>query len=168
MIEIALTHGKVAVIDDEDLPLVVGLHWQAKPGAGGKWYARHVSRTSEGFWSVYMHRLILDAEQVDHVNGDGLDNRRQNLRLATAHQNNRNRAPGGSLGYKGVTLTKATGRYRAVIRVEGQLKHLGYFTTPEQAALAYNSAARAFFGEFARLNVVRAAALPKGVAIAPK
>ncbi len=148
--EIPLTQGKVALIDDEDWPLV----------AGFKWYAHRNRRTMyvehcDGRFNVKLHRLITSAApgvEVDHRNGDGLDNRRSNLRVATRSQNRCNGITRmNKSGYKGVTV-RSSGRCHAVVTVQGRRLFLGSFSTPEDAARAYDAAARELHGEFARLN----------------
>lgn len=104
-----------------------------------------------------LHRFLLNArpdEQVDHINGNGLDNRRINLRLCSNEQNQYNRPvpSNNSSGYKGVSFHKHTKKWRATIGYEGKHKHIGYFDSVEEAAKAYDSAAIELYGEFARLN----------------
>ena len=104
-----------------------------------------------------MHRLILNAMKgmdVDHINHDGLDNRRSNLRLCTRSENLRNqRALRSSTGLKGIHLDKR-GRWTAYIKPNAQKSHkfLGYFDNAIDAAVAYDAAARQHYGEFARTN----------------
>jgi hypothetical protein len=96
-------------------------------------------------------------KDTDHINGDTLDNRRCNLRVCSHQQNISNRKkqrnPTTSQ-YKGVHLDKARGKWHAKLRSHGRMVHIGYFTSEEDAAQAYNEAARKHFGEFARLNVI--------------
>jgi len=104
-----------------------------------------------------MHRVILDAPMnmlVDHINGNGLDNRRENLRICTNTENLRNRGKDrdNTSGYKGVVIKKGEKKFRAQIRVNQKTIHLGSFSTPEEAARAYDDAAREYFGEFAWTN----------------
>lgn len=102
------------------------------------------------------HRMIMNASsgmQVDHINGDTLDNRRCNLRLCTCAENAQNRKlQGGSSNFKGVHWYRRDKKWYAQIRVNKGLIHLGYFDDEEGAAFAYDVAARILFGEFARLN----------------
>jgi len=102
---------------------------------------------------LLLHRIILNAPkdmQVDHINGNRLDNRRENLRLCTHQQNCMNRKP-VTPGYKGVSWAK--GKWRAQIRYQGYTHYLGNnFDAPEEAAQAYDEKAKELFGEFARLN----------------
>jgi hypothetical protein len=155
MIEIPLTQGKVALIDDEDYELIAPYKWCAADVGGGYWYAlRSASRAKGG--TRLMHRLILGitdrATEVDHINGDGLDNRRGNLRPATRSENQRNSRlrSDNTSGYKGVSLCGK--RWQASIRLHGTLYNVGSFDNPYEAALAYDTKARELHGEFARLN----------------
>jgi hypothetical protein len=106
-----------------------------------------------------MHREILGVTdpqvKVDHRNGDGLDNRRANLRKCVNGENIANgakRRDGHSSKYKGVCWHRRDGKFQASIRVHGRTIYLGMFTDEVQAAQAYDVAARAFFGEFAKCN----------------
>ena len=116
-----------------------------------------VARDKKTKKNIAIHQLILPgAMAIDHINGDKLDNRRENLRECTQAQNLLNKAihKDNKIGYKGVHEIKATGLYRAVIQVDGRSIHLGCFATKELAALAYNEAAKVYHKEFARLNNV--------------
>ena len=109
---------------------------------------------------MHMHRHILKAgpgQEIDHRDGDGLNNQRFNLRYCTDsenHANQHHKMAGCSSHYKGVGWYKATGKWRAVITVDYIFVHLGYFDSESDAAHAYNTAALKFFGEFARLNAL--------------
>ena len=104
-----------------------------------------------------MHGLIMpapDGQFVDHINGNGLDNRRENLRLVTHQQNSFNQKHhGGSSKFKGVSIDRISGSWRAYITVDGKRKHLGRHGTEIDAAKAYDMAAKEFFGEYAKLNL---------------
>lgn len=110
---------------------------------------------------VYFHRLILNktSKMIDHINGNTLDNRKCNLRLATNQQNiaNQKISKRNTSGYKGVHLKKYNLKnpYIAYITCKNIRYHLGYFKTAEEAATAYNNAAKKYFGEFAALNEVK-------------
>lgn len=120
--------------------------------------------------TTYLHRLIMirvlgrelnRREEVDHINGNGLDNRRENLRLASHAQNLKNlKVPVNSTtGYKGVSYRKDKRKFEAYIKFDKQpRKRLGYFRTAVDGAKAYNEAAKKYHGEFARLNEIREAA----------
>ena len=106
---------------------------------------------------ILLHRFIMEAqpgEEVDHINGDGLDNRRSNLRLCThaENQHNRGKQKNNKSGYKGVSLTSGGKRYTALIKANGIQHRLGYFTDPVDAARAYDKAALELHSEFALLN----------------
>lgn len=105
----------------------------------------------------YLHRAIMSAPlgvSVDHINGDTLDNRKSNLRLATSSENGANvpKREGTSSRFKGVCWDKNGHRWKAHIGYQGKRVHLGYFVDEEEAARAYDRVARTLFGEFARTN----------------
>lgn len=107
--------------------------------------------------AVHLHRLILNAptgEMVDHINGDAMDNRRSNLRLCSAADNSRNRKRHkNKVGkYKGTYFLRDRKKWQAHIRINYKLVWLGRYNTEEDAARAYDTAAKKHFGEFARLN----------------
>lgn len=141
VVEIPLTKGQVALIDVADVAAVARWSWQAV-FRGKSWYARNRE-------SRYMHHVVLGqvpGREIDHVNGNGLDNRRCNLRHATRTQNraNQHHASGAS-GTKGVYWHKRDQVWQAALAG----KHLGYFTNKADAINAYNAAAKAAYGEFA-------------------
>ena len=154
--EIPLTgkhgYGRVALVDDEDYALVSHRKWHAKVDEGGRIYACTSINTPSGTRHVRMHKLLTGYTLTDHRNGNGLDNQRHNLRPATNAQNvmNKGARPDNTSGFKGVTR-EAHG-WRAVIKANGARRHLGYFSTPELAARAYDAAAVEMHGEFARFN----------------
>ena len=151
---IPLTKGYEAVVDMQDIYLLSPMSWHARPDVRSV-YAGTKARTQDGRRvTVRMHRLICaapDDMEVDHINGDGLDNRRANLRLATKSQNQHNcrvRADNSS-GYKGVVRKK--GKWCAQIMASNKNKHLGCFNCPTAAHFAYIKASRALHGEFGRI-----------------
>jgi hypothetical protein len=152
MREIPLTKGKVALVDDEDYERVM----EAGPWQYSDRYA--VGRPY-GKQRIYLHRFILgltpgDGNEVDHINQDKLDDRKQNLRLCTRSQNNANRGAyrNNTSGYKCVYFDQKRGEYQAYILVNRHKIHLGRFATAKEAARAYDKAAPLYFGEFALLN----------------
>ncbi|MCI0659647.1 MAG: HNH endonuclease [Acidobacteria bacterium] len=150
------TNGYLIMVSDEDFEWANNFKWHADKG-GVRGYTRYARRHLGKRRYAYMHNEIRDGRGVDHKNGDGLDNRRENLRFATISQNlaNRRKRRGAvSSRHKGVYLKKASGKFAAHIRVNRRAIHLGYFTSESEAAKAYNAAAREHFGEYARLNEV--------------
>ncbi|OYY20902.1 MAG: hypothetical protein B7Y69_09295 [Sphingobacteriia bacterium 35-40-8] len=152
---IQLTRGYEAVIDAADVPLVNSFNWHATV-IGRSVYAGRTERLLDGKRvTVLLHRFIMaapDSLQVDHRNGDGLDNQRVNLRLATRAQNNRNRRMNATStsGVKGVRWHKRRGKWFAAITLDGKQRHLGYFLNTAEAAAAYAAASAQFHGDFGR------------------
>lgn len=156
---IVLLDGTLTYVDPEDHGRAMLHDWRIVKGARrGKEYVgtQHQGRL------VYLHRFILrltpDDPDVDHIDGDTRNNRRSNLRLASRQQNARNRrlSVSNTSGYKGVTWHQKERCWRSQIYVDGTRISLGGHATPEDAALAYDAAAREVFGVFARLNFPRA------------
>jgi len=156
MAEIILKTGHKVLIDDEDLEKVSGYGWSIhKPNAGNLEYARTDIRINGKRKLLYLHRFIMNAPKgtkIDHKNHNGLDNRKENLRLATSAQNTRNslRRRDSKTGFKGVY--RQDNRYIAHITVNYKQRKLGSFTSAEDAAKAYDQSARTEHGEFALLN----------------
>jgi len=151
--EIRLTKGKVALVDDEDFDAIAEHKWCAVEKFRGCWYAVRGISTPHGVRHIYMHRVIANPPKgmvTDHINGDGLDNRRSNIRIATKQQNSQNVAPGRNnrSGFRGVSVTR-----RGHIMANCQGVYLGSFKTVEDAARRYDEEALIRYGEFARLNL---------------
>jgi hypothetical protein len=151
---IPLANGKgVAVVDIADFELVSQYHWHVKK-------APHTNYARRSWWEggkkhgQNMHQLLTEYIGVDHEDGDGLNNRRSNLRPATGSQNSANRGPraGGTSKYNGVNWYKRAAKWRAEIRVDGHNERLGHFTDEADAARVYDTAASEAWGEFAWLN----------------
>lgn len=158
---IRLTQGMEAIVDDE-WHWLDAWKWHAVK-CGNVYYARHRERIPEGTMMVSMHRLIIGAvpgQKVDHRNGNGLDNRRENLRFCTDSQNfqNSRKRKGCSSRFKGVYWDKSAGKWRTQISFpySGKSSHVGIYDDEIKAALAYNGMAKELYGEFARLNDVEA------------
>jgi hypothetical protein len=141
--------GYYAIIDVDDEQMVRAHSWCPVLGRSTMY-----AQTRTGGKSLYLHRLITNAQigtKIDHKNGNGLDCRKENLRDATNRQqmgNSKHKL--GKSGYRGVH--KVHNRYKALISINNITKHLGYFDTAQEAALAYDKAAMLHFGEFATLN----------------
>jgi hypothetical protein len=154
----AKTEGKFTIVDPPDFYRLNTFDWLTC-GRDDNLYAARVIRTQSGrLNTILMHREILDAPTgllVEHRNTDSLDNRRSNLRLATASQNSCNSRRDKSntySRYRGVSFSKRKGKWFATIRVNGRKIWLGYFDNELDAARAYDAAARKYHGEFASLN----------------
>lgn len=159
MKEIPLTRGMVALVDDADYEALAANKWYSGHVPGkNTCYARRDAGGRKSRVRLAMHRVILGAgpnDLVDHVNGNGLDNRRVNLRLASNAQNRANtpkRKLDASSRYKGVSWNKARGLWRADIRVGDRQRTLGYFASEEEAARVYDAEAQKAWGEFALCN----------------
>ena len=154
-VEIPLTQGYVALIDIDDYEVVRQTTWRAARKEQNVYALRHIRRSdATPRTTATMHTVLAGWPRVDHMNGDGLDNRRANLREATNAQNmaNQRLSRRNTSGFKGVTWRKDKCRWQVQVGVAGRLKHLGYFDSAEEAARAYDAAAREYHGEFATLN----------------
>ena len=169
MIQIPLANGKgFALINDEDFALVEPYIWRLSQhkrinkdgsvGLGPKYARGYLKGEGRSGRSVLMHRLlagILDRPDVyvDHIDGDGLNNRRDNLRLCTRSENLANQSSArGTSQFKGVFWNSKDAKWQAAIRKNGAQYYLGLFDSEIDAALAYDRKARVLFKEFARLN----------------
>lgn len=161
MKQIKLTQGKVALVDDEDYEWLSQWKWRIRKGRNTFYADAHIDTTRKNRnKSFIMHRLIMkldfdDKRQIDHINGNGLDNRKKNLRICTNQENSFNGLKKNGLNkYKGVSWSKRMNKYRAYIKVNYKQKHLGSFDNEINAAIAYNNAAKKLHGEFAKLNKI--------------
>lgn len=160
MARIELTGGLFALVDEGDLDWLIAHRWQPlKRPQSSVTYASRIAQEGGRRKNLLMHREIakragleIEGKQVDHVNGDGLDNRRANLRSATVSQNSQNRKrkrDGCSSRFKGVYWDRLYRKWFAAIYVTGKRIKLGSFSSETDAAQAYAKAARIYFGEFA-------------------
>jgi hypothetical protein len=157
---IPLTQGQYAIVDPEDYERLNKHKWHAKKYKNTFYAARNIRIGKNKKWlPIQMHREILrvpDGMLVDHINHNGLDNRKANLRPATHSQNCRNRTyinrKNSSSKYKGVTWHRHTKKWYVRIRHNNKRKTVGLFHDEIQAAKAYDEATRKFHGEFAVTN----------------
>jgi len=146
--------GGHTLINEEDLDEVVARRWCINKKEEGKRTSYVRSTTT----SMKLHQLLLgeppEGQVIDHINGDGLDNRRENLRFCTQGENHANEAKrvGGSSDFKGVSFDASRQKWSAKLMVNGETKNLGRFDREVEAAMAYDKAAFAAFGNHARLN----------------
>lgn len=155
MKEIRLTKGYTAIIDLEDYERIKDIPWQACLSHNNVYAAN----SGKG---LYLHRMIMNApkgKQVDHINGNSLDNRKSNLRICEPKQNTWNRRCDGLINgkprtskYKGVSWYKLTQKWVALLRHEGRLYSLGYFKNEIDAAKAYDAKVKELRPEYANLN----------------
>lgn len=155
MKEIKLTQGKVAIVDDADYDSLKYYRWFVKK-APNTYYAY---RTNKEHRNILMHRSILNAPdgvEIDHINSTGLDSRRLNLRFCKHSENLKNQkmSSRNKIGFKGVSCLGHNRKkpYRASIWINNKNLCLGYYSTPERAAQAYDEAALKQYGQFARTN----------------
>ena len=157
MKEIHLSQGMVAQVDDENYEQLNQWKWHIDKG-GRTFYARHNVQLPQKRISLSMHRFILNAPrniQVDHIDHNGLNNQRNNLRLCNGTQNCQNRSARlHSSRFKGVVWRENNKKWQSRIKVNGNEKHLGIFTKELDAARAYNHAAINAFGPFADINQI--------------
>jgi hypothetical protein len=161
MKKIPLTQRRYALVDDEDFDFLN--QWEWFVSAEGYAVRNKTVIDAEGKKkqkTVWMHRIINNTPaelKTDHIDGDRLDNRKENLRSVTQSENSQNSGKWGknkTSKYKGVNFHKRDGIWQAAITANGVRKHIGQFQTEEAAALAYNEIAKMMHGEFAKLNKV--------------
>jgi AP2 domain/HNH endonuclease len=150
--------GKFAVVDDADYDLVSSRLWQLNADGYAMGYVGYDKVKKRGITKL-MHRFIMnapDGTQVDHIDGDRLNNQRSNLRFCDTRLNNRNMRPGARKGtsqYKGVAYDRSRSKWMAMVKDENRRYNLGRFTTEIEAARAYDRKAKELFGEFFRPNL---------------
>lgn len=155
MKEIELTQGWTTFVSDEDYDGLSKFKWYALRNGSNIYAARNEGRPPFRR-TIQMHTVIMKTPRgmkTDHINGNGLDNRRENLRICTHAENMRNSRPhsNNTSGFKGVAWNKRESKWVAHIRLNRKRIHLGYFDTAEAAATAYEKAARELHGEFSRI-----------------
>jgi hypothetical protein len=148
-------YGAVALVDDDDFEILNQYKWSRDKDLN----TSYGYRSDKGKW-LFMHRVILGLTDpkihVDHINGDGLDNRRCNLRTANHSQNQMNarKRKNCTSIYKGVSYDKGKGKWMACAGLNGKVLKLGLYTDEKEAARVYNDFAKKHYKEFARLNDV--------------
>ena len=158
--EIILTHGKVAIVDDEDFDYLNQFKWLANKQKNDKFYVgRNIPVSNKKQSKIWMHRFIMNPEKgmvIDHLDGNPLNNQKNNLRICTHAENMRNsKIPkNNTSGFKGVSFVKKHNTYESSIRINNIKIYLGYYIDPKDAAKAYNDAALKYHGEFANLNKI--------------
>ncbi len=177
MKEIKLTKGKVALVDDEDFEYLNQWKWRALKGSS-TYYASMQTNTRDEYGVykqkiTYMHRLLMNCSavlHVDHMDHNGLNNQRSNLRNCTRGENQRNKRASGKSKYLGVTVIDSwfgrknksgvrkkhftTLKYVAHIMHNRKIEYLGRYNSEVDAAIAYNKAAVKYHKEFANLNII--------------
>jgi len=158
--KIPLTQGKFALVDPDDYKKLSKYNWYAIRSPRGFYAARSVyANKHRAGQTIRMHRIILNPPEgkfIDHINHNGLDNRKSNLRLCTIQQNvwNMRKQRGNCTSqYKGVTRRKDIGKWQARIICNGRVMFIGYFDDEKAAAMAYDAKAKELFGEFAAPNL---------------
>lgn len=152
---IKLSKGYVTKVDDEDFDSLNKFKWWFGPGGYAVRQVYIGKRNGGKCENIFMHQSIMGVKKgltVDHINGDKLNNTRENLRFATQSQNSVNRAVVNPSGYRGVQFDKMTKKWRAKITKDYKQYPLGYYETKEEAARAYDKSAIELYGEFAKLN----------------
>jgi hypothetical protein len=151
---IPLTQGKVALVDDEDYDVLMQYNWYTTY-MNGSWYAQRNLKTDERPM-INMSQQIFDFKfkKIDHINHNGLDNRRSNLRPCTSSQNHKNckMHKNNISGLRGVSWNKFHQKWMAFSYINYKQIHLGYFTNKNDAARAVDQKAIELFGKFAVLN----------------
>lgn len=158
-------HGLYALVDNEDFEMLSKFRWNISRGSGRTLYAITAKSLSKNVTkAIGMHRMIMKPNPnvfIDHINHNGLDNRKANLRFATHRQNIINSPKRGAISsskFKGVhycrSNRKRLRKWIAQIMVDGKGKYIGSFFTETEAAIAYNVRAKKIFGEFAYLNKI--------------
>jgi len=161
MKEIKLTRGMVALVDDDDYEWISQWEWIVRERKEGLYYALRYDMINRK--RVLMHRIIMNTPpymQVDHIDHNGLNNQKDNLRNCSHAENMCNRRSSGGSRYLGVCQHRvsANGKvylyFQAYIQADNKNMYIGSFSTEDEAAIAYNEAAHKYHGEFANLNIV--------------
>ncbi len=161
MKRIELTQGKFAIVDDDNFEELSQFNWYANRKKDNNYFAQRKAIVEGNTKILLMHRVIMgcpDDLQIDHINHDTLDNRKENLRVCSNSSNQMNKRKKRKIAsskYKGVTFCKDGWRikkWKAYLQFGNKRYSLGYFLTEEEAARAYDNKAKELFGEFVYLN----------------
>jgi len=158
MKEIKLSRGRIALVDDNDFGRINAHKWHLNNPRHCCYAERNVPmKNGNGFTAMRMHREIMNAPdgmEVDHIDGNGLNNQKSNLRLCTHSQNQANRKmqKNNRSGFRGVSWRKRERRWAAVVSIDGKRRYLGYFISIYDAAKARDNVVASHFGDFAKLN----------------
>lgn len=157
MKKIPLSQGKYAIVDDEDFEYLNQWKWYYNKGYACRNVNKGLINGTKKIIVEAMHRRILgiqDSREIDHIDCDKLNNQRSNLRYCSSQENkwNRPRFKNNTSGYKGVFWHKRVNKFMAAICINYKLKHIGYFDTAEEAAIAYKKEAEKNHGDFFRLE----------------
>jgi hypothetical protein len=146
MREIPLTQGKVALVDDEDYEKLSKIKWCAHK-MSKYFYAEHCVNRLDARYTLHMHREIMNCpsdKEVDHIDGDGLNNQKSNLQIVTHRQNGQNRHHAKTSIYPGVSWSKNERKWVSMIQLNGVYKNLGYFKIESEAHTTYRVACNVF------------------------
>lgn len=145
----------VALVDDEDFEVLSGYRWCARKD-GNTFYAMRSIQVNGKQRAVQMHNAIMNEKSIDHIDHDGLNNQKSNLRVCTRSENmmNMGKHEKASSIYKGVCFFNRDKKWLAQIKINGKRIRLGTFASEIEAAKAYNEKAIEFFREFANLNII--------------
>jgi hypothetical protein len=155
---IVISSGEIALVDDDDYEALSQYKWTLQVNRNNR-YAARWKVVGKRTYKIFMHRSIMnfpEGSEIDHINHNGLDNRKENLRLThkSGNQQNARIRRDNKSGYKGVRWYKRDKRWQSSIMVDYKAIHLGYFDDPKAAAFAYNQAAIRYFGENAFQNII--------------
>jgi len=161
MKEIQLTQGYVALIDDEDYDMVNFFSWRVMIRKTNIYVGTQACRINKKAVTMLLHQLVLhntpEGYEIDHIDGNALNNQKSNLRIVTHTQNMKNtrKSSGGVTSkYKGVFKPSGVRKYKVLITVDKKVIYLGYYKDELEAARVYNEAALKYFGEYAKINIL--------------
>lgn len=158
MKKIKLTQGKYALVDDRDFDFLNQWKWFCHSRSGNHYVTRNLyNKKNKTQKQIHMHRLIMNTPKdkiIDHIDGNGLNNQRKNLRICTQIENikNQGKKSNNTSGFKGISLRKDTNKYRVRINVDNKCINLGNYTSKLKAYEVYCEACIKYHGEFANVT----------------